>query len=391
MVATRRSASGDQSKQAKPEETSNKGSAKRGSAKTAKKEEQEADAEKEEAETKDEPKDDAEEPAAKKPKTSNVKSNSDVDSILEVQQTKLESYADALTWLHSDAAWTLANPDIPDGKGEKDTAEEGGETVRTPPEPYENKREGAGSEGHLSYPNSDLTAFQTLLCAILLSKPISHRLGLRTIGTLLNKPYYFRTAQDLIDAGNEGRRAALWEARTQHKEKTAVQLGSLAEGITKLCGEGKGEDTRDNLQPILEQALSQAKDKNNSFSVAEAITSVLTKEVNGLGPGGVEIFLRRVQSQWGAVFPFADERALNAAVKFDLIKKEDVEKGREHATQRLAEKVADHVGFPLEEAKGDGDEEAECGRWWFVRTLDVLIGLDIEKKLDEAAKQATGK
>ncbi len=403
MVSTRRQASGDQSKAAaKTEDKDTSKGTKRANDKAEPKEEAQDEAESKQdddaddgkaQDTKDEPDAAAaaeKEPAAKKPKTSNAIANSDVDSILEVQQTKLESYSDALTWLHSDNAWSLANPDLPDaGKSEKDTADEGGETVRTPPEPYENKREGAGSEGHLSYPNSDLTAFQTLLCAILLSKPISHRLGLRTIETLLNKPFYFRTAQDLIDADNEGRRAALWEARTQHKEKTAVQLGSLAEGISKLCGEK--EEARSNLRPVLEKALEKVGDKNNSFEVAEQIKAVLTKEVNGLGPGGVEIFLRRIQSQWGAVFPFADERALNAAVKFDIISQSDVEKGKEHATQKLAEKVAEHVGFPLEDGKKDDDEEAECGRWWFVRTLDVLIGLDIEKKLDEAAKQATSK
>lgn len=361
MVATRRSASGNQ---AQPETKSEDTSTKRDTP----------------------PPPSTDEPEPKKPKTTNAKLNSDVDSILEVQQSKLESFDDALTWLHSDAAWKLANPDLPEGKGETDLAAEGGETVRTPPEPYENKREGAKDAGHLSYPNSDLTAFQTLLCAILLSKPISHRLGLRTIETLLNKPYYFHTAKDLLDAGNEGRRAALWEARTQHKEKTAVQLGSLAEGITHLC-EGEGEEAQDSLKPILDKALSEAKDKENSFDVAEAVKTILTKEVNGLGPGGVEIFLRRVQSQWPQVFPFADERALATAVKFDLIKQSDLDKGREEATQKLAEKVAEHVGFPLKEAK-TGDEEGECGRWWFVRTLDVLIGLDIEKKVDEAVKQA---
>ncbi|KAJ9478834.1 hypothetical protein PHBOTO_002350 [Pseudozyma hubeiensis] len=336
--------------------------------------------------TKSEP--DHSEPDTKKPKTAE---SSKTDSILESQQSKLESFSDSLTWLHSDAAWSLANPDIPDGQGETDLAAEGDETVRTPPEPFENKRSGAGEAGHLSYPNSDLTAFQNLLCAILLSKPISHRLGLRSIETLLNKPYLFRTAQDLIDAGNEGRRAALWEARTQHKEKTAVQLGSLAEGVDSLCQDANDKDAaRDNLEPILEKALSQASDKNDSSSVAEQVKAVLTKEVNGLGPGGVDIFLRRVQSQWPQVFPFADERSLNAAVKFDIISQADLDKGVEQATKKLAEKVADHVGFPVEDAKGD-DEEAECGRWWFVRTLDVLIGLDIEKKIDEAAKQASGK
>ncbi|SJX66185.1 uncharacterized protein SRS1_10832 [Sporisorium reilianum f. sp. reilianum] len=322
-------------------------------------------------------------PEPKKPKT-----DSDADTILEAQQATLTSFGDALTWLHSDAAWALAHPDIPSGKGETDTAAEGGDTVRTPPEPYENTRAGAGAAGHLSYPNSDLSAFQTLLCAMLLSKPISHRLGLRAIETLLNTPFLFRTAQDLIDAGNEGRRAALWEARTQHKEKTAVQLGSLADGITQLCEGAKG-DARDTLRPILDQALSQTDDEKDSFQVAEQVKAVLTKQINGLGPGGVDIFLRRIQSQWPRVFPYADERALAAAVKFDLISQSDLETSQQDATNKLARKVAEHVGFPLEDAQGE-DEEAECGRWWFVRTLDVLIGLDIEKKIDEAAEQAKG-
>lgn len=386
MVTTRRQASGDHSNtQPKSEGDDTKG-AKRGN------DEVETKPKPEEADADDasdsKAADGADEPDTKKPKTSHVTANSNVDSILEVQQTKLESFGDALTWLHSDAAWTLAHPDIPQGQGEKDNAEQGDDTVRTPPEPYENKRAGADAEGHLEYPNSDLTAFQTLLCAMLLSKPISHRLGLRAIETLLNKPYFFRTAQDLLDADNEGRRAALWDARTQHKEKTAVQLGSLAEGIVKLCG--KDSAAQDTLKPVLDKALEKASDKNNAFEVADKVKAVLTEQVNGLGPGGVDIFLRRVQSQWPAVFPYADERALSAAVKFDLISKADLEKGHETATRKLAEKVAEHVGFPLDDAKND-DEEAECGRWWFVRTLDVLIGLDIEKKLDEAAKQATVK
>lgn len=388
MVATRRQASGDQSKS--QDSSDAKGTKRENDQVDSEEPKQGEQSESDDTKTEDTKDEDTseQEPAPKKPKTSDAIKDSDVDSILEVQQSELESHSDALTWLHSPAAWTLAHPDIPNGKGEKDTAEEGGETVRTPPEPYEDKREGADAEGHLSYPNSDLTAFQTLLCAILLSKPISHRLGLRTIETLLNKPYYFRSAKDLIDAGNKGRRAGLWEARTQHKEKTAVQLGSLAEGIVNLCGDST--DAQDSLRPILDKALSQVSDGNNSFEVAEQVKNVLTKQVNGLGPGGVEIFLRRIQSQWGAVFPFADQRALNAAVKFDLISEKDFEKGKEHATQKLAEQVAEHVGFPLQDGKKDGDEEAECGRWWFVRTLDVLIGLEIEKKIDEAAKQAKG-
>ncbi|KAJ1019968.1 hypothetical protein NDA16_004249 [Ustilago loliicola] len=123
MVATRRQASGDQSKsqdvadnmrtkrendQVQFEEPKKQGQANDNTT-TTKDDDSKAEHE--------------DEPAPKKPKTSNAIKNSDVDSILEVQQSELESHSDALTWLHSPAAWALAHPDIPDGNGEKDTAE----------------------------------------------------------------------------------------------------------------------------------------------------------------------------------------------------------------------------------------------------------------------------
>ncbi|GAC74717.1 hypothetical protein PANT_12c00107 [Moesziomyces antarcticus T-34] len=327
--------------------------------------------------TKSEPGASASEPASKRTKT----------SALDEQQKELEAHGDALTWLHSNTAWSLAHPDIPSGHGEQDTADQGGDTARDPPASYTNPRKDAGAGGELGYPNSDLSGFQTLMCGMLLSKPISHTLGLRAIQTLLNEPYFFRSAKDLLDAGNEGRRAALWEARTQHKEKTATQLGSLAEGVTALC-EGKGKDAADTLLPILDQALEKC-DAKDAEAVAEQVKKVLTAQVNGLGPGGVDIFLRRMQAQWHQVFPFADQRALDAAARFGLLDDKDLKKGTAHAAQVLAKSVAEHVGFPFEEAHDEG-EEAECGRWWFVRTLDVLIGLDIEKQLDKAVKLANG-
>ncbi|PWY98855.1 hypothetical protein BCV70DRAFT_212706 [Testicularia cyperi] len=369
MVTTRRSASGNQSSQAKSQngdgsdrasQTPNKGVSKR---------------------SKNNKDSDENEPSTKKQKTQDAAGS---EKVLKEQRTHLESQGDALSWLHSDAAWTMAHPSIPEaGHAEKDVAEEGGETARTPPAPYTNKRPEAAGEGHLSYPNSDLSPFQNLMCAVLLSKPISHRLGLRTIDTLLNKPYLFRTVKDLLDAGLEGRRAGLWEARTQHKEKTAEQLGNLAQGISNLCN----HNDQDTLQPVLDKAMSSASNADDSFQVAEQVKSILTGQINGLGPGGVDIFLRRVQCQWSAVFPFADQRALDAASKFHLVSKADLDKGAQHATNKLAQHVADHVGFPLDQAKHDS-EEAECGRWWFVRTLDVLIGLDIEKNIDQAVDKA---
>lgn len=382
MVATRRSASGNQGQSAKAAEPRKSTKPETGSKRS--KDEAETAAENTEATST------KEDESSKKPKTENgateqVAASKD-EKILDEQKSELESHEDALAWLHSDEAWKLANPPAPAASegAETDRAQAGEETARPQPQPYTNKRPDASAGGYLSYPNSDLTPFQTLMCAVLLSKPISHRLGLRTIDTLLNKPYYFRKVQDLLDAENEGRRAALWEARTQHKEKTAEQLGNLAQGLVSLCGEKEA----DSLKPVLDKALGETSDKADAFAVAKQIKTILTGEINGLGPGGVDIFLRRVQSQWHQVFPFADQRTLETAVQFKLIDSADLDKGAQNATNKLAAKIADHVGFPLDQAKKDDDEESECGRWWLVRTLDVLIGLDVEKKIPEALKLA---
>lgn len=382
MVATRRSASGNQSQSTKSNDKSQTTKPETG----AKRTKDEADNAAENAEAADSKEDES----SKKAKTENGAAEQEAatkdEKVLDEQKDELESHDDALAWLHSNDAWKLANPPAPSASenAETDRAQAGEETARPQPASYTNKRPNASAGGPLSFPNSDLSPFQTLMCAVLLSKPISHRLGMRTIDTLLNKPYYFRTVQDLLEADNEGRRAALWEARTQHKEKTAEQLGNLAQGLVSLCGEKQA----DSLTSVLDQALENTSDKSDSFAVAEQIKTSLTKEINGLGPGGVDIFLRRIQAQWHQVFPFADKRTLETAVQFKLIDSKDLDQGVQNATKKLAAKIAEHVGFPLDKANKSDDEEAECGRWWLVRTLDVLIGLDVEKKVPEALKLA---
>lgn len=130
-------------------------------------------------------------------------------------KTEEKPSQDALVkWLLSDEAFELANPDIPQGQGEVDA--EPGEPAKTPPPEEAGKSDGQHSDQEvLSYPASRLTPFQNLVCSVLLSKPISHRLGLRTIRTLLNPPFGLRSATDLDEAGYEGRRKVMWEARTQ--------------------------------------------------------------------------------------------------------------------------------------------------------------------------------
>ena len=122
-----------------------------------------------------------------------------------------------LEWLLSDEAWDLSHPEIGQGYGEQDWDEE--ERRKTPPPESAAKNPRKGKKGkqeeveELTYPNVKLTPIQLLICSVLLSKPLSHRLGLRTIKTIFNPPFTLRNAKDLDLAGYETRRKAMWEAR----------------------------------------------------------------------------------------------------------------------------------------------------------------------------------
>lgn len=265
-----------------------------------------------------------------------------------------------LEWLLSDEAFNLANPEIPEGHGEADWTDG---TAKTPPPEDAGKaksRSKAKNEEDtiLRYPQSELTPFQNLVSACILSKPLSHKLGLRTIQTLLNPPFGLRTLKDLDEAGYEGRRKVMWEARTQHKEKTASQLGDVVDGIRELCGSEDGDDQLDHLEGLRHSLKGLKSAKEVQDSLVDKLTTI-----KGIGPGVASIFLRRVQGDWEEVYPYADDRCLGAARSFGLIKDNE-------GAEELAEKV------------GKGDRRK------FVRILDTLIGIQLEKKLDEAIKQA---
>ncbi|KAK1927768.1 hypothetical protein DB88DRAFT_47358 [Papiliotrema laurentii] len=249
-----------------------------------------------------------------------------------------------LDWLLSDEAFDLANPEIPEGHGEIDWDES--QQRKTPPDSDvdQSKKE---NEDVLRYPQSSLTPFQNLVSASILSKPLSHKLGLRTIQTLLNPPFSLRTWKDLDEAGYEGRRKVMWEARTQHKEKTASLLGDLCDGIKELCGED--EEDLSELQGVRDKIDGMKHPKE----AQETVEKVLTK-IKGIGPGVAGIFLRRVQREWQEVFPYIDERSLKAARAFGLV-------GERGGADELKQKTG-------------GDREK------FVRVVDVLVGLELEKR-----------
>lgn len=128
-----------------------------------------------------------------------------------------------------------------------------------------------------TYSSSVLSPFEELLCAMVLSRPISHRLGMRTIRTLLNDPYNFTTPKAIIDAGKEKRHQALWDAKTQHKDKTAEQIGLIAEVVsTKFA-----HDPTDT-------SLNKVKELEDW----DGERDVLQKSIKGLGKTGLDIFFR---------------------------------------------------------------------------------------------------
>ncbi|KAI3554940.1 hypothetical protein CABS01_11653 [Colletotrichum abscissum] len=310
----------------------------------------------------------------------------------DTKKPKTEDPKATVDWLLSDEAFSLAFPSLPQGHGEIDWDE--GQHRKDPPPDSAGKKTNTSKASkkngndkndddesddkgpRLTYPDSTLTPFQNLVAALLLSKPISHRLGLRTINTLLNPPFGLRTPQDLDEAGFEGRRKVMWEARTQHKEKTAVQLGDLVEGVRKICGGGgdddekeggKKEDGKDEEDEGDTEKMTALREMVKGMKAEEAqkkVEKALTDGIKGVGPTGAGIFLRRVQEEWEEVFPYADKRALEAAVEFGIIKESD-------GARELAE-------------VNEGD------RGKFVRMLDVLVGIQLEKKMEEALKMAKG-
>ena len=95
--------------------------------------------------------------------------------------------------------------------------------------------------GIKTYSASTFTPFEELISAVILSRPISHALGLRSIRTIFNDPWNFTTVKALRDAGPEGRRKALDEARTQHRQKTAEELGLLADALVEKLGDNEDD------------------------------------------------------------------------------------------------------------------------------------------------------
>lgn len=207
------------------------------------------------------------------------------------------------------------------------------------------------------------TPFEELLSAVVLSRPISHALGLRSIRTILNPPYNLSKPQTLLQADEEGIRKALEQARTRHRQKTAMELKTLAEVIKN----GLGEDEEDvSLTRVRRETISN-QDQEREF---------LRKNIKGLGKTGLDIFGRRIQSLWVEWYPFIDGRTSAALEKIGL--PADAEELRDLIEKNWKE---------LDTKNIDGDEN-EKERRVFVRVLERAVGVDLEGNVDEFHRAA---
>ncbi|KAK5113221.1 hypothetical protein LTR62_003557 [Meristemomyces frigidus] len=232
----------------------------------------------------------------------------------------------------------------------------------------EDEAEDISTRGEIrTYSGSVMNPYEELLCAIVLSRPISHRLGLRTIRTILNAPYDFTSARATRDAGSEKQHQALWDARTQHKDKTATQIGELADVVLeKFTAEDDAEGTQ--LQRVRDDCDREVP-KERQY---------LKKSIKGLGETGLDIFFRRVQWLWDAGYPFVDGKSVESLRKLDLPKD-----GRElHA-------LIEQNWSELETQELAGEDEATKKRRAMVIILERATGSDLEGKHEALLEAAT--
>ncbi|KIW07366.1 uncharacterized protein PV09_02212 [Verruconis gallopava] len=219
------------------------------------------------------------------------------------------------------------------------------------------------SADYRTYSGSVLTPFEELLSAVILSRPISHALGHRSIRTILNPPYRFSNARAIRKAGPARVLKAMFDARTQHKDKTAVAIAKFADVVAEKFG---GED-----DTSLEEVRKQSDYDPNKER------ALLKSSIHGLGNTGLNIFYRRIQWLWTQSFPFMDERTEDAAASLGL--PDDAEELYD---------MIDAIWEELDTDQFDGGDEEEKKRRAFVVLLERVIGAQLEKKVVQVLQEA---
>jgi hypothetical protein len=202
---------------------------------------------------------------------------------------------------------------------------------------------------------SDFSPFEHLITASLLSKPLSHTLGMRSTRTLLNPPFSLNTPKVIAEAGEKRVWEALEAARTQHRQKTASYVFQM--------GQYLAEDPE--LEGLKEDPINEV------------------QKLKGIGKTGAELFCRSVQclDNW-EVFPFADQRSLEALKELGL-NFEDAEDLQELLEKEVDWKQVDDMGLGKVSA---GSQEQK--RVAFVLILERGIGASLEGNIQVVRNEA---
>ncbi len=225
----------------------------------------------------------------------------------------------------------------------------------------------------LTSPTS-LTPFEHLICSHLLSKPLSHKLGMRSIRTLLNKPFNLNSAEAVTKAGEKRVWEALEAARTQHRQKTATYIFGMAKEYSDS-----------------ETMFKLAEEANNDGP--KGVIEHIKTTVPGLGVVGGEIFCRRIQcvDGWGdALWPYADGKSMDALNEIGIPVKDadDLQSAIEREVNW--DKVGDMGLHERALSKGElsGEDEELQVQAEFVVALERAVGCVLEGKVQELRKAA---
>ena len=211
-----------------------------------------------------------------------------------------------------------------------------------------------------------MSPFEELVCAVVLSRPIGHGLGQRTIRTIFNEPYNLTTPKAIKDLGQEKLHTALEEARTQHKAKTVEQL----DGLAKIVIEKFADSETDTSLEKLRKAGEYDKD---------VIGETVRNGVKGVGVTAVNIFMRRVQGHWKECYPTIDERTGRALEGLGL--PSEAEELR---------KVIEKEWKGLNKSGLQGKDEETKKRMAFVLIGERATGSELEGKTEEVLEHIRG-
>ena len=157
----------------------------------------------------------------------------------------------------------------------------------------------------------------------------------------------------------------MFDAHTQHKDKTATQLGMLADSVIEHFASDENDTSLEKARKDGKQDWDTERD-------------LLQTNIKGLGKTGLDIFFRRVQWLWPEAYPFVDERTARGVEKLGLPK----------SAEGLA-KVIDSNWDKLDTSKLPKGSKDQAKRRAFVIVCERATSADLEGKAEALLEAAT--